>query len=229
MVCVVPKPAAGGGGWTPPYGLPGAGAAALIGTNNADAVKQSGVSSSDFNYAVFNSYGGGAWCPDMTVGGAWAIAGPGGHIAPGMNDMPYFDFTDATWKLRATSAAGSINPAHFNNTDFTNGGAAQTQDGYSEIVAAQPSNVPLPSHLYMSLMPISAAVAGNTAGKILRYGQSAVTTTPTRIGAVHMLDLDTTRWARVSNASRQFSSTDGSYERNTVYDTLRGRIYIFGE
>ena len=64
-----------------PYSLPAAGQALLIGNNYAENVRPSTHSAFEWNYALFFFYGGGTFVEDYSAGGAYVIAGSGGHAA----------------------------------------------------------------------------------------------------------------------------------------------------
>jgi len=82
----------------PPYGLPAAGQAVLIGTNNAETIRPPSHGAGDWSYSLFGSYGGGCFVAEHSVGGAYVIAGTGGHNAPPNFGAAVFDFADATWR-----------------------------------------------------------------------------------------------------------------------------------
>ncbi|MEP6609640.1 MAG: hypothetical protein ABJA83_13300, partial [Burkholderiaceae bacterium] len=81
-----------------PYSLPGSGQAFLIGANTAESVRPPTHSESDWTYSLFRFYGGGTFVEDFSAGGAYVIAGSGGHAVPPNFGGCLFDFADATWK-----------------------------------------------------------------------------------------------------------------------------------
>ena len=93
--------AAGAGGpFTPPYALPAPGTKSAIptaGRNVANDVKPAPHSNGSWQYALFQSYGGGSFSPDYSAGGAYVLAGMGGHGAPPCFSAAIFDFATARW------------------------------------------------------------------------------------------------------------------------------------
>ena len=81
-----------------PYSVPSSGQALLIGNNFAEDVRPPSHSAHQWNYALFFSYGGGTFVEDYSAGGAYVIAGSGGHAHPPNFGGCLFDFADATWK-----------------------------------------------------------------------------------------------------------------------------------
>ena len=81
-----------------PYSLPASGQAALIGANIAADVRPATHNVYEWNYALFFFYGGGTFVEDYSAGGAYVIAGSGGHAVPPNFGGCLFDFADATWK-----------------------------------------------------------------------------------------------------------------------------------
>lgn len=215
----------------PGYSLPAAGAAVSIALNTADAVKPSRISSDGWLYANFQSWSGGVYASDYSAYGAWAIAGCGGHGAAGNMDSLIFDFADAMWKLLPNTASQAVDRAHQVGSgsgvggDFINGGGEL--DGRAEVIAAQPAVVPAPSHLYLGLVYLPGAAAGNTKGALLRCSQSAYTTNPNKNGNIHRFDLDTGAWSYVGSSSEMAASN--YYERNGFYDPSLGRVYLCSE
>ncbi len=81
-----------------PYSVPSSGQALLIGNNFAEDVRPPSHSAHQWNYSLFFSYGGGTFVEDYSAGGAYVIAGSGGHAVPPNFGGCLFDFADATWK-----------------------------------------------------------------------------------------------------------------------------------
>lgn len=204
---------AASGGWTPPYSVPASGQALAIGTNTANSVQPA---SGNWGYSLFNSYGGGTFVSDYSQGGAFVIAGTGGHNAPDNTGACIFDFADATWKYRSNGngVAVSLTPIDV---------SATTGTPYYEVSGTQ---VPAPAHLYTaSARYISSALGGGTKGSYLLFMQIA-TTVQSRVGlAIHKMDLSTGVWSRVTNNTVSFSygSLDGEFM--SVHDTVLNRWY----
>ncbi len=70
----------------------------VIGSDTAASVRPASHSVSAWDYALFKAYGGGAFIDDASTGGAYVIAGTGGHAAPPNFGGALFDFADATWR-----------------------------------------------------------------------------------------------------------------------------------
>ncbi|MDP9130729.1 MAG: hypothetical protein M3N35_10110 [Candidatus Binatota bacterium] len=81
-----------------PYSVPLSGQALLIGNNFAADVRPPSHSAHQWNYSLFAFYGGGTFVEDYSAGGAYVIAGSGGHKVPPNFGGCLFDFADATWK-----------------------------------------------------------------------------------------------------------------------------------
>ena len=81
-----------------PYSVPSSGQALLIGNNFAEDVRPPSHSAYQWNYSLFSFYGGGTFVEDYSAGGAYVIAGSGGHSVPPNFGGCLFDFADATWK-----------------------------------------------------------------------------------------------------------------------------------
>src|SRR5262245_62948726 len=90
-----------------PYSTPASGQAVLIGTNTANDIRPAWHNSSGWRYSLFAGYGGGCYAPDYSSGGAYVIAGTGGHRVPANLGAAVFDFADATWKRIDSSNGGA--------------------------------------------------------------------------------------------------------------------------
>jgi hypothetical protein len=200
-----------------PYTLPGAGQAVSIGTNVASSIRPANISRLLWGYSLFQSFGTGAFVPDFSKAGAFAIAGTGGHAAPGTVDAAVFDFSDATWKLVSNSNGIASRADDYNESETT--GAP-----YFELPGARAGQVPAPPHVYALTSYIPASHGGGPKGSFLKMGSPAVTVQSRQGGGIHKMDLDTGLWTRVTNDTLPFAG--GEYEASTVLDPQQGRYYF---
>ncbi len=136
-------PGGGGSGtFIPPYTLPADGQSVVIGTNSVGSVRPSTHSEFAWHYAVFHAYGG----------GAYVIAGTGGHAAPPNFGGVLFDFADATWR-RVDNANGMPWMVRDLNEPPNSGEI----DAFGEIAyPGVSSGMPAPSHVYGSVVNAGA-------------------------------------------------------------------------
>ncbi len=199
-----------------PYALPEAGKAVSIGTNVADSIRPPQLSRFDWAYSLFQSFGTGAFVPDFSGAGAFAIAASGGHAVTPNIDAAVFDFADATWKL--VSNSNGIVPR---TSDYNVG--ETTGAPYFEVPGATAGQVPSPPHLYALTSYVPASHGGGPKGSFLKMGSPAVTVQSRQGGGIHKMDLATGLWTRVTNDTLSFGS---DYEASTVLDPETGRYYF---
>ena len=92
----VAPPAVAPGTFVPPYPLPPARTKMSIptaGRNVANDIKPAPHTDGSWQYALFQSYGGGSFARDYSPAGAYVLAGMGGHNAPPCFGAAIFDFT----------------------------------------------------------------------------------------------------------------------------------------
>lgn len=196
-----------------PYPLPNsAGQVVFIGTNLPRDVRPNTHSVYQWDYANFGYYGGGAFIQDYSAGGAWAIAGSGGHGASPNIGALIFDFADATWKRRDNS----------NGVPWTRGDdyPASTFSG-GEFPGTQ---VPGPGHQYGVMKPISTAQGGGPKGSYLCLGFSAMGAEGSTGGGAHRIDLNTGQWTRASTNQSLPYSVGG--QQTAFYDPVSNRYYV---
>lgn len=216
----------GGGGFVPPYALPTAGNAKHIETvggagTGFQAVRPGGFSASEWSRSLFDSFGAGIFAPDYSDGGAFIIAGSGGHNHPDSTSLVVFDFTDGTWSrvANANGAPDLISPPY---TVGTTASAAPWIEavGYTE--------VPAPPHGYNVPVYVPPANGGGTKGSIMWACRCAVAVSASFAETGHRLDLNTATYSRQVSAAGSFAdSTLADY--SCVLDPSTSRIYILRE
>lgn len=202
-----------------PYSLPPSGQAMLIGANYAESVRPPTHSVYDWNYSLFFFYGGGAFVEDYSAGGAYVIAGSGGHAVPPNFGGCVFDFADATWK-RIDNANGMP----WMVRDLNSPGNSGEINSFGEInYPGVSAGIPAPAHLYGNVLPLSAANGGGSRGSTLLL-RSAYAGYTSNFGSeyVHRFDLSTGLWTRHStNRVTAISSF-----RTACYDAVTDRYYM---
>ena len=199
-----------------PYSVPRAGQALLIGNNFAADVRPPSHSAHQWNYALFLSYGGGTYVEDYSAGGAYVIAGSGGHAHPPNFGGCLFDFADATWK-RIDNANGMP----WRNRDLD----SPEINRFGEISYPDVSDgIPAPAHLYGNVLPLSAANGGGSRGSaLLLRSQAAGASSNHGSGYAHRFDLSTGLWTRQSTNA---AIGGRSPYRTACYDRATNRYYM---
>lgn len=187
-----------------------------IGTNFASGVKPSTHTGTEWNYALFGYYGGGSLVEDYSPGGAFVIAGSGGHnVNPNIGGC-LFDFADATWKRVDNS-----NGVPWRSNDYT---PAEVDATYGEITASGWPGIPSPSHQYSNPWQMTSRQGGGTTGTyLLLNGISACTDSSRGSDRVHAFDLNTGRWTRRSTNAY---INAGYPVRCSAYDPATNRYYM---
>jgi hypothetical protein len=202
-----------------PYTPPSAGQAVLIGTNTVDSIKPSTHDSFNWTYALFTAYGGGTFVRDFSSSGAFVIAGTGGHQAPPNFGAAVFDFQDATWK-RIDNANGMA----WRSGDID----VSEVNSINEIALSgvTPDSMPAPAHMYMNLLPLSAANGGGPKGSVISMVSFYQTKDARTSTHAHKFDLNTRLWSRLStNAASSVMTQLGVGESHAVYDLGSNRYY----
>jgi hypothetical protein len=166
-------------------------------------------------YSLFDYYGGGVFNPDYSPGGAWTVAGSGGHGVPAANiGGAVFDFEDATWKLHL--------PAHTcavpRGTDFL---FSECTAGF--INGSSPP-CPAPAHQYRKIAHRRPSHGTGAKGAFMRLRGDAATHTGGQGTDALMFDWVTNLWTDVSTNS--LSTFTGQSTRNAHYDVARDRWII---
>ena len=198
-----------------PYALPAVGQAVAIGVNTVEAIRPPGLSSWNWAYSLFNSYGSGAFVPDYSFAGAFVIAGSGGHASPPNVDAAIFDFADAQWKRRANANGVVPREADYSVSETT--GAP-----YYELRSATAGQIPTPAHLFQSAVYVPASLGGGAKGSYLKMGGSASAKESEQGSGIHRMDLDTGLWSRVTDDTLAIASPVGS----AVFDPVTKRYYF---
>jgi len=196
-----------------PYPLPNsAGQVVFIGTNFPRDVRPPTHSVYNWEYACFGYYGGGAFVQDYSAGGAWAVAGSGGHGAPPNIGALIFDFADATWKRRDNS----------NGVPWTTGEDYPT----STFVGGEfpGTTCPGPAHQYSLQKGISTAQGGGPRGSYICFAFSAMGDSGNTGAGAHRIDLNTGFWTRASTNSAPPYSVGG--QQTSFYDPVSNRYYV---
>jgi hypothetical protein len=211
-------------GWTPPYELPAPGQAIDIpveGRNVAVDVRPSAHSAGSWQYALFQSYGGGSFSADYSAAGAYVLAGMGGHGAPPCFGAASFDFTTATW-----SYLPNANGFDENRTDDVS--RTQETNGWPqlELTAVTTPGMPSPAHNYLLQISPPKAVIGGAKGAVVRTVGAAQTVEGWDSPQSHVLDLDTGLWSRASeNLLTSVFSPSPYTDSAAAYDPKTHRIY----
>jgi hypothetical protein len=185
-----------------------------------------------WSYALVNCYGGGAFTPELTAGGAYVLGGQGGHNAPMVMGVVHFDFTTGLWApyVHATDAEGTPAPERF-SPDY------QLEDLAAEPVAVRDDKeltgyveLPLPDHSYqLQLIPPRAHTGGTL--HMIRAVTTAVTQSAHSGSRSHQVALEGAsagRWSRASaNRLREvWPGADPLTETEAAYDPTDRRIYF---
>lgn len=195
-----------------PYTLPSSGQAVAIGTNYATDVRPSSHTQTQWAYSMFSSFGSGAYVADYSFGGAYVLAGTGGHNHPPNVGACLFDFADATWKLLANA-----NGVAWRSNDYQD--SELSGPPYREILG---TSVPAPPHPYRHMVGIKTANGGGSKGSIVYMCRAAVGVQASGSSGIHRFDLDTRLWSRVTNSTPSFGA---DAESDAVVDDAVGRVY----
>lgn len=204
--------------WSPPYSLPTAGNAVLIGTNTQDDIKPGAWNSTNLVNSCWG-YGAGCLVPDYGDAGAYVIAGTGGHNTPPCVGAFIFDFGTATW-----SRLDNGNDLSWQTADYI---AAALTD--AEVTSAT-GNMPAPNHTYTHCLPLSAAQCGNSNGGVLMSNvYAADVDAGTASTRAYKLDLDTGAWSRYTTNKASDVVTAGTgwaNQKPVVHDPIGDYVYM---
>ncbi|MDQ3189303.1 MAG: hypothetical protein M3Q28_10455 [Pseudomonadota bacterium] len=214
-----------------PYSLPTSpGQVVLIGTNFLHDIRPSSFSAFDWDYATMGYYGGGVFVEDYSQGGAWVVAGSGGHNVPPNVGAAIFDFQDATWKRK-----DNANGVQWQRDDYVTGEIIYHPTNYPSGILrnSSPQTIPAPGHLYATARP--RMTGGGTMGSVLHLAsiwQGVDTATGFTLGACHYshaMNLQTGLWTRVSTNriidARHDSGAVSEYF-SSAYDAATNRYYL---
>lgn len=208
----------GGGGWTPSYSLPSTvNTSVWVGTNASVDIKTADHTNTEWNLALFNSFGSPTFVPTYSQGGAIVFADFGGHNDPCILDTIIMDMEDVTWKRIPNGNNAGITDGPFPNADTTD-------SPYNEIaVSAQcPSvtgNMPSPPHPYLNLAWLDEGTKGSviwiTRGSVDGGGSL-------NSGSAHKQDLDTGVWSRATSGISEVYGLETGY----AYCPTDERYYV---
>ncbi|MBA3847441.1 MAG: hypothetical protein H0X45_12475 [Planctomycetes bacterium] len=189
----------------------------VIGTNTAASVRPPSHSEYAWDYAVFRAYGGGALIEDASPGGAYVIAGTGGHAAPPNFGGALFDFADATWKRRDNANGMPWMVRDLNEPPHTG-----EIDAFGEITyPGVTSGIPAPAHVYGTVL--SQAHGGGARGSaLLLHSAAAGSDSNSGSGHAHRFDIATGAWTRLSTNAH----LGNSGFRTAAYDPVLDRYYL---
>ncbi len=215
--------------FTPPYALPASGQALAIpiaGRNVANDIKPAPHGNGSWQYALFQSYGGGSFSADYSAAGAYVLAGMGGHNAAPCFGAAIFDFTTATWSYLPNG--NGFDEARTNDVDRvteTNGSP------YLELVNVSQGQMPAPAHNYLLQISPPRSVVGGPKGSIVRTVGAAQTENAWDSPQSHALDLATGLWTRASaNLVKDVYDRTPYTDSLAAYDPTTKRIYyLLGE
>lgn len=194
---------------TPPYTLPGAGAAKLIAAAGAHQAVNPGVHSAyNFNYSIFGSYGSGVFNPHWSARGAYMIAGTGGHNHPETFGCVYFDFQSGAWGY--IPAVGQADRGSVNDATETNGSPWYEMTG---------TEIPAPPHPYAQQIVMTPSMGGGDKGSLMYVTRSAVGIGAKGAPVAHKFSLPGGVWSRVASTSVDV----GGFP---IRDASAGRIYM---
>lgn len=178
------------------------------------------LSSDEFARAVCGSFGSGVFCKDYSAGGAYVVAGTGGHGHPELVDAIGFDFASGTW-FRLANANGARNIA---TGGFQIGSTSTGAPWYES--AAGSGNVPAPPHPYSCAVYIPPANGGGPKGSFAYGVRSAVAGAAEFSATAHRMNLSTRLWSRAVSAPMSGLWDGVGVEYRCVMDELTSRIYI---
>ena len=212
-----------------PYSLPTSpGQVVFIGTNFLHDIRPAPFSAYDWDYATMGYYGGGVFVEDYSQGGAWVVAGSGGHGTPPNIGACIFDFQDATWKRK-----DNANGIAWRRDDYLRSEvySAFNHPQEGELIAAF-GNMPCPGHLYATAKPLPTARGGGPLGSVLHLlthyqtlGGSSGPLTHTWFSST--FNMQTGLWSRKSvNRVLDAGSAWGTEYFSSAYDPVANRYYL---
>jgi hypothetical protein len=206
---------------------PNSGQVILRGTNTvvsstgSPPVKDPAFTSSQWNYALFDDYGGGAFMADYGTHGGYVMAGIGAHgPAPSVIDAVVFDFGTETWSRLVNADNAPNMPNDYSVSQTT--GSPEYEISTSAFPLVTPNTVPAPCHTYCN------AVAVGT--KYILSQRAAVTSASVNAHRAHWFDCNPAsptykRWQRLStNRANEIFGKEATYG-TALYDPHNNRIW----
>lgn len=206
-----------------PYSTPASRQAVLIGSNSSDDIRPPSHSVSHWRYSLFESFGGGCYVLDYSMGGAYVLAGTGGHASPPNFGAAVFDFADATWKRIDNSNGMAWRVGDISASETT--GAPDYAIALGGVTA---NAMPAPPHTYLNALPIARAKGGGTKGSIVLVICQAQTVESRGTHRSYRFDLATGAWSRLSTNRQTDAINVGGgpwAEAPSVYDPVTNRYY----
>jgi hypothetical protein len=224
-VTVSVGPTASTGTFTPPYPLPTPGTKIAIptdGRNVANDVKPAPHGNFSWQYALFQSYGGGSFSADYSPGGAYVLAGMGGHGASPCFGGAIFDFTTGRWSYLPN--ANGFNEARTEDVDYQK---ETTGAPHLELKAVTRGEMPSPSHHYTLQVSPPKSVTGGARGAVIVTLGAAKTNTGADSPQSHKFDLATGLWSRAAvNLVTAVTTRTPYTNASATYDPTAKRIYV---
>ena len=204
------------------YPLPLPGYALALGASTADSVRPSSHNALNWQYSLFDSYGGGVLVPWYSSGGAYVIAGTGGHGAPENTGAALFDFTTGQWAFLPDATGSDARSSPYDVSETS--GSPEYE---LATTGATPNSIPSPPHPYLNLVAVPPGRGGGSKGSVVypvAAAQCAQSVISTR---THRFDLSSRTWSRFSaNHVNDLSSHLAiSSESPSVFDPVEGRIW----
>lgn len=201
-----------------PYALPSAGQSIAVSANLPSNDRPAAFTASQWNYTMFDSFGGGALVPDYSVYGAYVIACSGGHGHPGYLGAAVFDFATALWThLPCANDVWEKGPGAYTSAETS--GEYSFEVALDSSLAAADTGVPAPPHPYKQLCYMPAG----TKGSVIYVSRGAVTTAARPASNAHRFDLATRIWTRVAPEG---TVAHGGSEASAVWDEARNRWWL---
>ncbi len=211
--------------FVPPYALPTPGTVLAIptaGRNVANDVKPAPHSNFSWQYALFQSYGGGSFSADYSPGGAYVLAGMGGHNASPCFGGAIFDFTTGRWSYLPN--ANGFNEARTDDVVYS---TETNRAPYIELLGVSRGEMPAPSHHYTLQVSPPKSVIGGPKGAIVVTLGAAQTQAGSDSPQTHKFDLATGLWTRASaNLLTEVSTRTPYTGSSAAYDPTAKRIYV---
>jgi hypothetical protein len=212
------------GAFVPPYPLPAPRTKVAIptaGRNVANDIKPSPHTNGSWQYALFQSYGGGSFSRDYSAAGAYVLAGMGGHNAPPCFGAAIFDFATGRWSYLPNGNGFDEGRTNDVRRDETNGAP------YLELTAVRSGQMPSPSHHYGLQVSPPRSVIGGPRGAIVVALGAAKTLQGADSPVAHQMDLATGLWTRASkNLLRDVTTRTPYTKTSAAYDPITRRVYV---
>lgn len=199
-----------------PDWVPEAGQFANISLNTLYSIRPTGWPNSDIA-GPFANWAGGVWAPDFGSMGGY-IVHASGHLTPGSPTWAgvwVFDVASQLWVGRNVPSAPLVE---------VGGGYAfgDYYNNYFESIVSGLEGHTYPPHTYDGLQYVPSVLAGNSNGKLLRFGMAGSGIPGAK--CLHAFDLDSTTAPPV-RVKDSITSLANSYPA-TAFDVARGGIWV---